>query len=253
MRKIKTNLYTESCERLRKVRVMRKLSRDDLADMAAKMQCRTVKSQSEKDKIYDGMRDKIRRCENKESFPQTETLIALCDALDIDIDYVLGRRKNENSDRTICAEYLGLTEDTVKRLHDNVGTIKKESETIEKLLCDHGTQSLQLVQNIHEYDLEHKVISALSEELSQYYGALSIGAPQRILKAQDPTSLHHKIENEVNAQSATRLKSIDIVLSLMQSMHPDITMFEVQNRLNKLAGAASKSNTKQAEKHHKTK
>lgn len=59
----------------------------------------------------------VQNWEQGRKLPQTEHLFKICDVLDCDLDYLIGRLEERNRTIKEMAAYTGLSEDAVKALH----------------------------------------------------------------------------------------------------------------------------------------
>ena len=65
--------------------------------------------------------DTIKRWEQGRAFPRnTNDLLAACDALDVDVDYLLGKQKKRTKEITDIAAETGLSEDSIEWLKGSV-------------------------------------------------------------------------------------------------------------------------------------
>lgn len=60
----------------------------------------------------------VQNWEQGRKLPQTEHLFKICDVLDCDLDYLIGRLEERNRTIKEMAAYTGLSEKSIKMLHD---------------------------------------------------------------------------------------------------------------------------------------
>lgn len=59
----------------------------------------------------------VQNWEQGRKLPQTEHLFKICDVLDCDLDYLIGRLEYKKHDTKMISDYTGLSEDAVTALH----------------------------------------------------------------------------------------------------------------------------------------
>ena len=92
--------YTDFGDKLQDLRKQKKIKTQD--EFAAKLGV-NLKS--------------VQNWEQGRKLPQTEHLFKICDVLDCDLDYLIGRLEERNRTIKEMAAYTGLSEDAVKALH----------------------------------------------------------------------------------------------------------------------------------------
>ena len=99
--------------------------------------------------------------------PSLKNLIHLCNALECDLDYLLGKADYSTKEIETVCEYTGLSENAAKELHkmksDNDSVIHALNNLIEK----HKDAFIGIIDNIHSYCINlliHDFLNASKRE-----------------------------------------------------------------------------------------
>lgn len=99
--------------------------------------------------------DTIKRWEQGRAFPRnTNDLLAACDALDVDVDYLLGKQKKRTKEITDIAAETGLSEESIEWLKGsvNAGPYQGAHDFIDYALSHGLFDVAKSVDNIYKRD-----------------------------------------------------------------------------------------------------
>ena len=94
----------------------------------------------------------VQNWEQGRKLPQTEHLFKICDVLDCDLDYLIGRLEERNRTIKEMAAYTGLSEDAVKALHKYNNANDRRSSWpsyLSNIICHHDFRAL--MNDISDY------------------------------------------------------------------------------------------------------
>lgn len=96
--------------------------------------------------------ESVRNWEQGWILPEVGTLFRICDLLDCDLDYLIGRLEQKTHDETFIHNYTGLSEDAIKTLHKYNNAKDRTSSWpsyLSNIICHHDFRAL--MNDISDY------------------------------------------------------------------------------------------------------